>query len=217
MCKCVIFSGMPVSTTMRLYVPADAFVIAADAGWRQAEALGVRPHLVVGDFDSSAPPQAAQVIRLPQDKNETDTYYAAREAVARGYRDITILGGMGGRFDHTVANLQTLAYLAESGANNLMADENTELRCIAPGSISIAGRPDCYLSVFSAAGIARGVTVAGVKFPLQNAVLTSDFPLGVSNEFLPGASAHISLAGGLLLVMLVRKEHYGTAPGGLSV
>ena len=204
--KCVIISSQPVHRSMHLYVPPGAFVIAADAGWQRARELGIEPDLVLGDFDSAPAPQTGiEVLRLPAEKDDTDTHFAAREAVRRGFAEVTILGGTGGRPDHTLANYATLLYLAKNGVENLLADEHSEAQCIGPGTLHIAERRQCYLSVFAAGGPAYGVYLAGVKYPLHNANLTPDYPLGTSNEF-DGPQAGITVQKGHLLVVVTNKD-----------
>lgn len=209
MAKCVIISSRPMTRAMRLYIPEDAFVIAADAGWQRAQEIGIAPHLVLGDFDSAPPPEAApEILRLPAEKNDTDTYFAAKEAVRRGFAEVTILGGSGGRPDHTLANYATLLYLAKCSVACLQADENSEIRCIGPGTLRLQQRPACYLSVFPMGGAAAGVTLRGVKYPLQEARLTPDYPVGTSNEF-AAPWAEISVQRGYLLVVVTDKDETG--------
>lgn len=203
---CVIIAACPLSEAMRAYIPPHAFVIAADAGWQQAAKIGVEVDLVLGDFDSSPfPGGAVNTLVLPQEKNDTDTHFAAKEAVRRGFGSVTILGGMGGRVDHFFANLCTLLYLAEQGLGSRMVDEKTEIHCITPGEYLFNAKEDAYLSVFAAGGKAGGVCLQGVKYPLLQAELLPDFPLGVSNEF-AAPQAEVSFATGHLFVMITQKD-----------
>lgn len=198
----VILASQPIAPSLCRYIAPSATIVAVDAGWQQAQKLGLTPDLVLGDFDSAPPPPSAKkLLRLPAEKDDTDTYYAARYAVAQGATQVSILGGLGGRLDHTLANLQTLLFLAGNRVQNLMADEQTEIGCVWPGRVEIAARPGWYLSVFAAGGPATGVCLQGVKYPLQNATLTPSFPLGVSNEFAQ-STATIQCATGFLLVCL---------------
>lgn len=212
MAECVIIGSRPVGQNMRRYIKPGAFVIAADAGWQRARELGVAPQLVLGDFDSSPIPQGIQApcITLPAEKDDTDMHFAAGQAIERKFTSVVILGGTGGRADHTMANYATLLYLAKHGVQNLLADENTEVRCLLPGSIEIEANSGCYLSVFAYGGTAEGVTLQGVKYPLNNARLSPDFPLGASNEF-AGEKAVIKHTQGALMVFVVRKNT-GEAP-----
>lgn len=205
----VIISSMPVPATMRAYIPADAFIVAADAGWQRALELGVKPQLIVGDFDSSSKPKMdAECICLPAEKNDTDTHFAAREVLRRGFSEVIMLGGLGGRLDHMIANMHTLLFLAQNGAVAMLADEQNEIRCIYNGTLNLYADAQSYLSVFAAGGNARGVYLQGVKYPLYNAELRPDFPIGASNEF-EGPQAAITVTEGALFVAICKKDQNG--------
>ena len=116
MSRCVILSAGPVEDSERLrpLLKKDDWIIAADGGGRLAAALGVKPAGLVADFDSSAPPDTGgdtEIVRLPMEKDWTDTQAAAMLALDRGYRDFLLLGCTGGRLDHTLANIAVLLYL----------------------------------------------------------------------------------------------------------
>lgn len=204
---CLILCSRPVSAGMLCYVQENAYVIAADAGWQRAQELGIAVDLGVGDYDSSSLPQhLPEVIRLPAEKDETDLFFAAKEALRRGFRDITLLGAAGGRADHTLAALATLLYLAQSGATALLADEEMTARCVGPGEkLRLPRVPGAYLSIFPAEGTARGVRLCGVKYPLTDAILTASVPLGVSNRF-TAAAAEISCEVGWLFVLTATER-----------
>lgn len=204
--KCVIFAGMPVAPSLSGFWRDADCIIAADAGYAHARRLGLEPDLLLGDYDSAPrPPAGARTLCLPAEKDDTDTHYAARQALARGADEVVILGGLGGRLDHTLANLQTLIFLAQRGAHAVLADVDDEITALLPGTHTVPARRDWYLSVFSAGGCARGVTLEGLKYPLQNATLTHAFPVGVSNEFL-GARAVVRFSSGVLYLALSRRE-----------
>lgn len=159
-------------------------VIAADKGYETLSRLGVHPGLVVGDFDSlGSVPDHPQVLRLPRIKDETDTGFALRQGLKRGYRRFVLLGCLGGRLDHTVANLQLLSWLSAQGAQGVLLGEGEAAAVVTEGTLSFPASMEGFVSVFCAGGTARGVTLEGLKYPLDHAELTSDFPLGVSNEF----------------------------------
>lgn len=204
--KCVIFAGLPVSQALcRFWQDAD-LVIAADAGYENARRLGVEPDLLLGDYDSApCPPPDAKTVVLPAEKDDTDTYFAARRAIELGATEAVILGGLGGRLDHTLANLQTLVFLAKNGVRAWLADEANEATALLPGAHRFPARPGWYLSVFSAGDAARGVTLEGLKYPLRDATVTNFFPIGVSNEF-AADTATVRFTGGVLHLMLSRRE-----------
>ena len=121
---CYVVGAMPLDPGFILTpVPGD-LVIAADKGYETLSRLGVHPGLVVGDFDSlGSVPDHPQVLRLPRVKDETDTGFALRQGLKRGYRRFVLLGCLGGRLDHTVANLQLLSWLSAQGAQGVLLGE----------------------------------------------------------------------------------------------
>ena len=193
--------------------PADGdFLIAADGGYLHCRAAGLAPHLVIGDFDSMEEvPGCENVLRLPVEKDDTDTLAAIREGLRRGYDRFRIFGGTGGkRPEHTLANLQSLLLLAKKGARGWLYDEYSVCIVLRNGTLKMRGSGD--LSVFAMDGAARGVTLCGLKYSLQDAELTPDFPLGVSNAFLDGV-AEITVREGTLLVVLCTPEAEAAGSG----
>jgi len=198
---------MPLSWSLCPRKGAGDFLIAADKGYEALEAYGAPPDLVVGDFDSlGRRPNHPNVIQLPVMKDDTDMVYALREGLERGYRRFVLLGGVGGRLEHTLANLATGLYLAKNGVNVLLANERSELRYLVPGRELFLQRRDWkYLSLFPMEGRLTGVCIRGAFYPLENAVLTADYPLGVSNEFIAD-TAQLQCSGGCGLVVLTRDD-----------
>lgn len=181
--------------------PDDSdYLVAADAGYKYCREYNLIPDLVIGDFDSLGDaPEHPNILQLPVEKDDTDTVYAIKLGVDRGYRHFYIYGGTGGaRPDHTVANMQALVYLANRGRRGWLYDKNYIWTCIKNESIKIKGSGD--VSVFCPDGEARGVSLKGLKYTIDGAVLTSDFPLGVSNSFAE-EEAEISVSDGCLLIM----------------
>ena len=207
--RAVVLSAVPVSASMAAYLEPGAFIVACDAGYRNAETLGVVPDLIVGDFDSAPQPpvQHERTIVLPHVKDDTDTHFAARWLWQHGCREVTFLGALGGqRFGHTVANLHTALFLAKNGVQVLLADERSELRILCPGQpMTLERKGWTYLSLFPLDGPLTGVEEQGVFYPLQDAVLTPDYPLGVSNEF-TAPQAVLSCRAGHGLVVLSRAD-----------
>ncbi len=181
--KCVVFAGMPVSPSMREYCAGADFVIAADAGYETARGIGIEPDLLIGDYDSAPfPKETEKTIRLPAEKDDTDTLCAVKKALERNADEILILGGLGGRFDHTLANLQTLIFLAQKGVKALLADEANEITVLTPGEYRFAACKGWYYSFFSIGSSVENLTLEGFKYPLSGGRLTNGYPLGVSNE-----------------------------------
>lgn len=185
-------------------IAARDLVVAADGGYAWTQAAGIRADVVIGDFDSLDPaPELSGgdplVLRLPAEKEETDTLAAIQYCLERGFRSFHIYGGTGGRLDHTVANIQCLGYLAHRGARGYMHDGDTILTAF-DGEILLAARRHGTISVFALGGPAEGVWLRGLKYELENAVLAPDYPLGVSNAF-TGQPVLIKVERGILLAV----------------
>lgn len=181
--------------------PDDSdYVIAADAGYEYCRKNGIIPDLILGDFDSLGEvPECPNVVRLPVEKDDTDTVYAAKLGLEKGYRRFFIYGALGGkRSDHSIANMQLLVYLANRSSRGWLFGENCVWTAVKNGSVKLYGNGD--VSVFCFDGEAKGVTLKGLKYELSNAALSSDYPLGVSNS-LQGGEAEISVSDGCLLIM----------------
>ena len=193
------------------FVPEDGdFLIAADGGYARVEAAGLKPDLVIGDFDSLGRiPNTDRVVTLPTVKDVTDTWAAITMGKERGYRRFHLYGCTGGRIDHTLANVQSLAALAEAGMEGVLVDRSQMLTAISCGTLCFDTAASGYLSVFSFSDRCTGVTLRGLKYELEDAQLTSSFPLGVSNEFI-GAPASVTVQCGTAVVVADRltKSQY---------
>ncbi|NMP36569.1 MAG: thiamine diphosphokinase [Clostridiales bacterium] len=197
---CCIVGGAPCTLRCADF-PETAFITAADAGLRQLQAAGIKPDLIIGDFDSLGfVPQGADVIRCKPEKDDTDTMLAVRRALDDGYTDIRLYGCCGGRLDHTLANIQTLAFISHSGASGTMYDGGLRLTAVTNGEIRFDNTHTGVISVFCVGSRARGVYLEGLKYPLVDALLTDDMPLGVSNEF-TGEPSCVRVTDGTLLVV----------------
>jgi thiamine pyrophosphokinase len=195
---CVIAASMP---TKDLYIPDGSYRIAADKGLLRLREHGAEPDLVVGDFDSLGyVPQARELVRHPVEKDDTDMLLAVREGLRRGFRTFLLYGGLGGRLDHTLANVQTLAFLAEHGARGLLIGEGTAVALLENGTMRFPAQAQGTVSVFCFGDKAEGVTETGLHYPLENACLTNAFPLGVSNAFC-GRESAVSVQKGKLLLL----------------
>ncbi len=199
---CCIFAGSPEKGLPCLPVPQDALMLCADSGLRLANLLKIKPDLVMGDFDSLGfVPNDVEIVQAPVEKDDTDTMLAVRRALSLGYDNIRIYGAFGGRLDHTIANLQTLRFLHEHGAEGMLIGAN-DYACIVSGKMrKFPKMRDFSLSVFALTDICEGVTLRGVHYPLENAVLRASFPIGVSNEIIEDA-AEIECGKGMLLVVV---------------
>lgn len=204
--RCVIIGAGPVRPQQRALVAPGDYVIACDGGYRNARALGVVPDLIVGDFDSAPRPERGELVVLPAEKDDTDTHYAARLAVQKGFDRALLLGVLGGaRMDHTLAAVAAGLWLAKQGVDTTLAGENTEMRYALPDRpVRLAHDPAAYFSLFPLEGAASGVFITGAKYPLENARLVPDATLGASNETLAGG-ALVRVEQGSLLVVKAPK------------
>lgn len=201
--RCVIFTAR-IEGTGEIYAPRSGdYVLCADGGWKAAEALGVAVDRVIGDFDSSEPPQGGNVEHHPVMKDDTDTLLCVRHGLERGFDRFLIIGGLSGRLDHTMANLQTLAFIASREARGEIRDGRCRATVIKNGGITLA-RTEGKLSLFSLSDRCRGVTVSGALYSFEEGELTGNYPLGVSNEFF-GEEARISVREGTLLIMVTQE------------
>lgn len=205
--RCVIWGASPVKDTVKEYLQPTDYIIAADGGWKSAVKLGVSPAQVLGDFDSSECPDFDNIIKLPAEKDDTDTHYATKLAISMGFSEILYLGVLGGlRLDHTIAAVQSALYAAKQGVKVQMTDGYCKMWVLSGTStLILPPLKEHYFSLFALGGEVYGVYEQGAKYELENAVLHSDFPIGVSNEFV-GKEVHISIKKGNALLMITPKE-----------
>lgn len=202
--KCVIFCAAECDGLLEM-PGADDFVIAADGGLKHVERFGITPQEILGDFDSLGYiPDDSRV--FPVEKDDTDAMLAVRRGLQLGYREFILCGSLDGpRLDHTVANFQTLQFLCDQGAFGYLVGKDYLVTVVRNGTLRFSAEAEGTVSVFCLGRDARGVTLEGLYYPLENGTLTAGFPLGVSNHF-TGKSAAISVKDGSLLVLWDRKN-----------
>ena len=209
--KCIVI-GAGDLTLGNIAVGEKDFVIAVDGGLGYCGVLEVEPDLLIGDLDSVSEEEEKavrlleqeipdRVIRLAREKDDTDMLAALKEGLARGYRQFHIYAGTGGRFDHTLANIQCLLYLKKRDAVGYLIDGTGMILVICGEAVHFRKNLEGTLSLFALGERARGVTISGMKYELENAELTNDFPIGISNEFI-GEEAMISVEEGELVCMI---------------
>ena len=201
--KCLIFCAAGFDGLAE-EIKADDYILAADGGLVHLQALGLTPNGIIGDFDSLGYiPQGSQV--FPVEKDDTDAMLAIKKGLDLGYREFLLYGSLDGpRLDHTVANFQALTFLADRGAIGYLIGRDYIVTCV-KDMIRFSAGATGIISVFCMGQDARGVTIKGLQYPLENGVLTAGFPLGVSNHFV-GEPAEISVKQGNLLVLYDRKN-----------
>ena len=207
--RCVIIGGASIGDygTVSAKLRQDDYMIYCDCGLRHMDGLGAEPDLIVGDFDSYSNPEFdTETIVLPCEKDDTDTVFAVKEALGRGFEDFLLIGVVGERLDHTLGNVSILLMLDSEGKVGTIIDDYSEMeivsdRCEMP---CIIDDSYVYFSLINISGTARGVTIRGAKYPLENAEITCEYQYGVSNEVLPGCTAEVSVGEGRLLLVKVR-------------
>lgn len=201
--KCLIISGGDLHEK-----PADVFdtVIACDRGYEYARQWGIRPDLIIGDFDSSPfPDGAVPVQRYPSEKDDTDTMLAVREALRQGAEEICIACALGGRMDHALANIQAGGYIAEQGICARLLGEGEEILVLPPGCRKLPRREGWSLSVFALTDLCRGTDICGAKYTVQGAEIRNRVPIGVSNVW-AAEEAEIRFQEGILMVVMSRLK-----------
>lgn len=203
--RCVIIGGADIGRydRVRAHLREDDFNICCDSGLRHRAGLGVVPDLIVGDFDSCEDPHAGvETITLPCEKDDTDTVFAVKEALARGFQEFLLVGVIGGRLDHTLGNVSVLLMLDGLGKTAMALDDFSELQIVSGKPARIEDRY-AYFSLLNISGTAQGVTIRNAKYPLTGAEITCEYQYGISNEVLPGTTAVVTVERGRLLLVKV--------------
>ncbi len=203
--RCVIVGNAEIRRydRIRSNLRQNDFFVYCDGGLKHAPELGREPDLIVGDFDSHEKPETpVETIVLPREKDDTDTVYAVKEAIRRGYTDFLLIGAAGERFDHTFGNISLLLYLDSRGMKARILDDYSEMEIVSRETAEI-GDSWSYFSLLNISGTARGIRILDAKYPLEDGEITSEYQFGISNEVLPGKTARVSLREGCLLLVKV--------------
>jgi thiamine pyrophosphokinase len=205
---CLILAGGEIKSyeAVKAEIRADTYIICADSGFLHCEKLGVAPNLLLGDFDSlkDLPPDVER-LDYPVEKNYTDSTLAIREAVKRGLSPLVLAGMLGGRPDHSLGNLQNLAWCAQNGVAAHITDGETRVWAVKDGEIILAPKENMYFSVFSLTTSCAAVSIAGAKYPLRDYPLAFDSPRAVSNEY-AGEPVTVRVRGGAIAVLETPKN-----------
>lgn len=202
---CYIFgAGDRSSHTIEL--SPDDLVIAADGGFDYLKEIGLRADIVLGDFDSVVSYDLpSDAIRYPKDKDDTDMMIAVKLGLEKGYKEFAIFGGLGGRLDHTLGNIQLLTYISKQGAAGTLYCDDYAIQVVNAGSI-VLGKDTTFnvagnlCSVFALDRHCHNVTIQGLKYEVTGADWYNHLPIGVSNEF-TGKRAVVSCTKGSIAVL----------------
>ncbi len=206
--KCVIFTS---------YIEGDPvdligdfrpdFIMCADGGFDHAAAAGIVPDMLMGDLDSISVPEdpAIETVIFPCEKDDTDTGICLQTALEKGYTNIMILGGLGGRLDHTISNIQLITGKCHLADQIIIKDQNNSCIALNCSSITLPRIDNQYVSVFPMTEC-RGVCESGVKYPLTDAELPLGSTLGTSNE-ITDEYGTFSVKDGIMLVITSEEAH----------
>lgn len=188
------------------------YVIAVDGGYLYSKVSELAPDLIVGDFDSVGEAEREElslmkltaperIVELNPCKDDTDTLAALRIGLEMGYRNFHIYAALGGRLEHTIANIQCLHFLKNHGAKAYILDASCMMTLIQNETVAFQKNMEGYLSLFSLNEKAKGVTIKNMKYPLEHTELANDFPIGISNEFI-GEAGEVTVEDGTLLAII---------------
>lgn len=206
--RCVIISGSPDTNVeeIKSLCTSDDFIVCADSGYSFAKKAGLTPNLIIGDFDSLKEelPQNTEVVKLNTYKDDTDTEHCVMECIRRGYKDFLLLGSIGGRTDHTFANIATLAFLSEYNYNGIARNNGEEIRILKEGSYEMNNKKGLIFSVFPYGCESVNVTYKGAEYMLNNKTLTYNVSRGISNVFVDD-EAEITINRGRAILLTYYK------------
>lgn len=205
----IITSYIEFSLNLGEFIDSDDFIICADGGYNVALENNIIPNLLMGDFDSISYilPDNIDIIRFNPEKDFTDLELALKYCKENKMKNIYIVGGMGGRADHTIANMQLLSNYSSSFDNLVLLDGRNKcfvINCDGTCSKEIPAESDSYLSIFSLSENCTIRSFSGVKYPLTDYILSRTYPLGVSNEFVSEKAA-LTIENGSLLIIISKK------------
>lgn len=192
--RCLIIGAGDLTLTEIPKKESD-LVIAVDGGLTYCNVLGIEPDMILGDFDSVSQKEYEKIeelkkqipnriIQLNKEKDDTDMFAAIKYGLEKGYQSFQIYAGTGGRLEHTIANIQCLLYLKKQGAVGYLMDGNGMIFVLKNEEVRFQKNMEGYLSLFTLGTEAKGVTIQGMKYPLQDYTICNDMPIGISNEFI---------------------------------
>ncbi len=203
----VIIGGAPIEDyeSIKKHLRSDDYFAVCDCGLRHCDTLNITPDLIIGDFDSYALPNTEkELIVLPREKDDTDTFFAAKEGVKRGFTEFLLVGVIGGRIDHSIGNISILLYLESLDLTAKAVDDYSEIEIISDKTAYIESKFR-YFSLLNITGVAKGITIKNAKFPLDNGEITCEYQYGISNETVNNSPAEVSVKEGKLLLLKVIK------------
>ena len=206
--RCVIIGGAPITDYERIkkYFRSDDYFIFCDSGLKHKERLNLTPNLIIGDFDSYEEPETdIETIVLPCEKDDTDTFFAAKEGLKRGFDEFLIIGAVGGRLDHSLGNISILLYLYNQNKKATLVDDYSVMNIVG-NEPEYIDKEYLYFSLLNVCGDAKGVNIENAKYPLNNATVNCEYSYCVSNEVVNGEPAKVYINNGKMLLVKIDKE-----------
>ena len=209
--RCVIVAASNISnyTFVSKFLNQDSdYYIVVDGGLKHCSLLGIKPNLIVGDFDSYPnfnvkDYKGVDVITLSPAKDDTDSFYAAKYALSKGFDDFLFIGAVGDRFDHSLVNISILSFLIEKECRVKIIDDYSVIRMLKSNDEVVVDDNCKFFSTLAINGNADGVNITGAKYPLDNGLITCSFQYGVSNEPIKGKEVKVKIKKGFLLLIEV--------------
>jgi thiamine pyrophosphokinase len=191
------------------YINKDTYIICADGGANHLKKFGILPDILLGDFDSISDEalefynnKKIEILNFPPEKDYTDSELSVETAISKGFKDIIVLGGIGSRMDHTIANVFLLKMIHEAGCKGRLIDDNNIIQ-LTSSDITLEKHEGYKVTLLPMTPTVEGITTKGLYYPLDNYTMRQGSTRGVSNEFLE-EEAYVSIKSGLLLVMMSR-------------
>ena len=203
--KCLIIGGAQINNWDRVkqYIDYKAYTIVCDSGIGNCKEAGILPDLIIGDFDSSEKPKTkVETIVLPREKDDTDTVYAIKEAMARGYDEILLIGAVGQRIDHSLVNIYSLYLMEQNNVKGTIVDDYSQMEIVS-NETAVVDDSFAFFSLVAIEGQANNVTIKNAKFELTDGTITPEYQYATSNEVIPGKKAEITVGDGKLLLIKV--------------
>lgn len=206
--RCVIFGAAKIQNYEQIkknLLPDDFFVFC-DGGLVHSKELKIEPDLIVGDFDSFEKPDTnSETIVLPCEKDDTDSFFAVKEAFGRGFRNFMLAGMTGGRFDHSMVNVSALIWLFERKCSAFVLDDFSKMQIVGKNPVFV--NKNCrYFSIIPVCGKVKGLNILGAKYPLKNGKVSPEYIYTTSNEVLPEQTAQVSVKKGFVLLVEIFPE-----------
>lgn len=205
MSRCVIVGNARINNyaLIKKYIKEDDFFVYCDGGLKHINKIGREPNLIIGDFDSHEKPDTdTEIIELPCEKDDTDTCYAMKECIDRGFDEFIFVGVIGERFDHTYGNISLLLKLDELNLKGKILDDYSEMSIVPRKGTTVKGYIS-YFSLLTLSEVSKGITITGAKYNLDEAEISNTYQFGISNELIDGQDAKVFCKEGKLLLIKV--------------